>query len=307
MKGENKLGYSKLRPYVYLTPSIIPIIVLSFLPIAYTVYIAFTNYNLNNLENYKVIGLANFKDVLTGPFSKVFLPVFLWNVFFALVSTLGCFLIGLLFALLLNNEHMKESKIYKAILILPWALPATIAVLTWKGLLNQSYGGINMLFKALGLGGNIPWLTDPTWARVGLIIMNFWLGFPYMMNVALGALTSISDTYYEAAEIDGAKWWHKFRYITLPSIASTCLPLLITSFAFNFNNFGSAFLVTDGGPARIGQQYAGYTDILISSAYKLSMRNNRYDISAALSVLIFIVVGTLSFIQLKKTNAFKEE
>lgn len=297
----------KIRPIFYLTPSLVPIIILGLLPIVYTIYLSFTNFNINNLENIEFIGLSNYIDVLTGDLSKIFLPVFLWNVFYAVLATLGSFMIGLIFALVLSNPNMKESKYYKAVLIIPWALPATIAVLTWQGLFNQTYGGINLLLKAFGFAGDIPWLSDPNWARFGIIIATFWLGFPYMMNICIGALSAIPETYYEAADIDGATRWQKFKNITLPSITATSLPLLITSFAFNFTNFGTAFLITTGGPARVGQQYAGYTDLLISSTYKLSMTNNRYEIASALSVLIFILVGTLSLINMKKTNAFKED
>lgn len=306
-KVEKKSWKDKARPYYYLTPSLIPIIILSLLPILYTIYISFTNYNINNLDNPEFVGLSNYINVLTGDFSKIFIPVFIWNVVFATVVTLGCFLIGLILALVLNNENMKESKYYKAILILPWALPATIAVLTWQGLFNQTYGGINVLLRNLGFAGDIPWLLDPTWARIGIILMSFWMGFPYMMNVCLGALSAIPDSFYEAADIDGATMWDKFTQITLPAITKTAMPLLISTFAFNFNNFGAAYLVTKGGPARIGSQYAGYTDILVSSTYKLTMVNNRYDIAAALSVVIFIIIGTLSFFNLKKTGALKED
>lgn len=297
----------KMRPIFYLTPSLVPILILGVLPIIYTIYLSFTNFNINNLENIEFVGLSNYINVLTGDLSKIFLPVFIWNVIFAVLTTFGSFFIGLIFALVLSNPNMKESKFYKAVLIIPWALPATIAVLTWQGLLNQTYGGINILLKTLGFAGNIPWLSDPNWARVGIVLVSFWLGFPYMMNICIGALSAIPETYYEAADIDGATRWQKFKNITLPSITATSLPLLISSFAFNFTNFGAAFLITGGGPARVGQQYAGYTDILLSSTYKLSMTNNRYEIASALSVLIFILIGSISLINMKKTNAFKED
>lgn len=127
-----------------------------------------------------------------------------------------------------------------------------------------------------------------------------------MMNICIGALSQIPDNFYEAADIDGASWWQKFSRITLPSITNTSLPLLISSFAYNFNNFGAAWLIMEGLPAKPGSQYAGYTDILISSTYKLSMQYNRYDIGSALAIMIFIVIGTLSFINLRLSGAVKE-
>lgn len=297
----------KLRPYAYLSPALISIFVLTFLPILYTVYIAFTNYNMNHINDYTLVGFENFKYILTGPFKNIFLPVFGWTLAFAALSTLGTFFIGLLIAMMLNNPNMKEAPIYKAILVLPWALPATIAVLAWVGLYNTSYGGINIILQKLHIISQpIPWLTDATWARIGLLIANFWLGFPYMMNVCLGALSSIPSTYYEAADLDGASEWQKFIKITLPTITTTSLPLLIGTFAFNFNNFGSAYLITGGGPARLDTQFAGSTDILVSSAYKMSLTFNRYDLGAALSIVIFILIATVSLIQMKMTGAFKE-
>ena len=137
-------------------------------------------------------------------------------------------------------------------------------------------------------------------------MVNIWLGFPYMMNVCLGSLAAIPEVYYEAAEVDGASRIMQFMKITLPSLAKTAYPLLISSFAFNFNNFGSAYLITGGGPARIGEQFAGYTDILASMNYKLSTQFGRYDIASALSIIIFIIIATISFVQMKASGQFEE-
>lgn len=307
MKKSKGFRNDGAKAYLYLSPTLISIFVLSFIPIAYTVYIAFTNYNLNHMEDYKFVGFKNFVDILTGPLKPIFIPVFIWTVVFAAVLTIGSYLIGLIFALLLNNSNMKESGFYKAILIIPWALPGTVAILSWQGLLNETYGSINLLLMKFHLIAKpIPWFNDPTWARIGIIIASLWLGFPYMMNVCLGALSSIPDTYYEAADIDGATWWQKFSKITLPSLTSSSIPLLISSFSYNFNNFGAAYLITLGLPPKVTTQYAGYTDILVTSAYKMSMTLNRYDQGAALSILIFIVIGTISLIQMKKSGAFEE-
>ncbi len=307
-KKQKRSLRDSLRPYGYLSPALISISLLSLLPILYTIYIAFTNYSVKHLDDYTFVGFKNFANILTGPLSKVFLPVFIWTFIYAILSVLGTYFIGLLFAIVLNNPDMKESNVYKAFLVIPWALPATIAILSWKGLLHETYGGINILLQNLGIISDpIPWMSNVFWARFGLIIVNLWLGFPYMMNVCLGALSAIPQTYYEAADIDGANWWTKFTKITLPSIMSSTLPLLISSFAFNFNNFMNAFLITGGGPRVAGgSQFAGSTDILISAAYKLAMNNNLFNIASALSVLIFIVIGTLSLINMKMSGAFKE-
>ncbi len=296
-----------MKAMPYLLPSLISIIIFTIVPIVYTVVIAFTDYTMYSQGNIKFVGFANFIEVLTGPFKEVFLPVFGWNIIFAVVSTAGTFFLGLIVAMAVNNPNIKEKSVYRAILIIPWALPATVAILSWQGLLNGSYGAINNLLLNLHLISNpIPWLTDPTWARVALIIVNIWLGFPYMMNVCLGALGAIPDSYYEAADVDGASKWLQFRKITLPSLAQISYPLLISSFAFNFNNFGSAFLITKGGPPRMATQFAGYTDILASVNYKLSTQFGRFEIASAISIIIFLILGTISYYQMKLSGQFEE-
>ena len=296
-----------MKAMPYLLPSLISIIIFTIVPIAYTIVIAFTDYTMYSQGHIKFVGFANFIEVLTGPFKEVFLPVFGWNIIFAVVSTAGTFFLGLIVAMAVNNPNIKEKSVYRAILIIPWALPATVAILSWQGLLNGSYGAINNLLLNLHLISNpIPWLTDPTWARVALIIVNIWLGFPYMMNVCLGALGAIPDSYYEAADVDGASKWLQFRKITLPSLAQISYPLLISSFAFNFNNFGSAFLITKGGPPRMATQFAGYTDILASVNYKLSTQFGRFEIASAISIIIFLILGTISYYQMKLSGQFEE-
>ena len=296
-----------IKAMPYLLPALISIIIFTIIPIVYTVVIAFTDYTMYSQGHIKFVGFANFIEVLTGPFKEVFLPVFGWNIIFAVVSTAGTFFLGLIVAMAVNNPNIKEKSVYRAILIIPWALPATVAILSWQGLLNGSYGAINNLLLNLHLISNpIPWLTDPTWARVALIIVNIWLGFPYMMNVCLGALGAIPDSYYEAADVDGASKWLQFRKITLPSLPQISYPLLISSFAFNFNNFGSAFLITKGGPPRMSTQFAGYTDILASVNYKLSTQFGRFEIASAISIIIFLILGTISYYQMKLSGQFEE-
>ncbi|MGM8336848.1 ABC transporter permease subunit [Clostridium perfringens] len=296
-----------IKAMPYLLPALISIIIFTIIPIVYTVVIAFTDYTMYSQGHIKFVGFANFIEVLTGPFKEVFLPVFGWNIIFAVVSTAGTFFLGLIVAMAVNNPNIKEKSVYRAILIIPWALPATVAILSWQGLLNGSYGAINNLLLNLHLISNpIPWLTDPTWARVALIIVNIWLGFHYMMNVCLGALGAIPDSYYEAADVDGASKWLQFRKITLPSLAQISYPLLISSFAFNFNNFGSAFLITKGGPPRMSTQFAGYTDILASVNYKLSTQFGRFEIASAISIIIFLILGTISYYQMKLSGQFEE-
>lgn len=294
------------RAYAYLFPALISILIVTCLPIVYTVIISFTNYNMYHLNDYSLIGVQNYITVLSGSIRNVFFPVLGWTVCFAVLSTAGSYASGLGLAILLNNRHMKESKIYRALLMVPWALPSTIAILAWQGLLNEQYGGINNMLHVIGITSNIPWLTDPFWARAGIIMVNVWLGFPYMMNVCLGGLQAISNDYYEAARIDGASKLQCFRHITFPMVTRLSIPLVISTFASNFNNFGNIYMITQGGPARVDNQFAGYTDILASTTYKMTTWSNRYELSATFSVLIFLIVGTFTLINMHLSGAFKE-
>lgn len=295
-----------LKAYPFLLPALISIFIVTCIPIVYTIIISFTNYNLYHIEEFNFVGLNNYIEVLGGSIRNVFFQVLTWTIIFATLSTLGAYCIGMFLAILLNNPNMRESKIYRSILIIPWALPATIAILAWQGLLNEEYGGLNNLLHTLGISKSIPWMTNPFWARFGIILVNLWLGFPYMLNVCLGSLQSISPTYYEAAKIDGASKWQCFRAITLPLVTKVSIPLVVATFASNFNNFGNIYMITEGGPARLESQFAGYTDILASTTYKMTTWSNRYDLAATFSVFVFIIVGVLTLINMNLSGSFKE-
>lgn len=294
------------RAYGYIFPSMISILLFTILPIVFTVFISFTNYNMYHVDVFETVGLKNYQTVLGGEIRSAFFSVLGWTLAFALLSTAGSYFVGMLLATLLNNPNMRESRVYRAILIIPWALPATIAILAWQGLLNKQYGGINTLLRMMHFSG-MPWLTDVFWARFALIVVNVWLGFPYMMNVCLGGLQSISPTYYEAAKIDGASRWDCFRKITFPMLTRLSIPLIISTFASNFNNFGNIYMITQGGPAIPGSQFAGGTDILASTIYKMTTWSNRFDLSATLSVFVFIIVGGLTLFSMNLSGSFKEE
>lgn len=301
-------GKETRKAIPYLLPCLIFIFVFTILPILYTVWISFTNKTVFTKDGEDIfVGIENYISVFNGPFSEVFLPTFVWTIIFALVSTGGCFLVGLLLANIVRNKNIKERGFYKALLILPWALPATVATLAFQGLFNGNYGAINNALTNLHIISEpIPWLTDPFWARVAVCVANIWLGFPYMMNVCIGGLASIPVSYYEAARVDGASRWTQFTKITLPSLARTSYPLLITSFAFNFNNFNTAYLITEGGPAKLTTQFAGYTDILASVNYKLSTQFGRVDMAATISIVIFVILAVISYVQMRASGQFKE-
>ena len=165
-------GKDNTKAIPYLLPALVSILIVTCIPIIYTIVISFTNYNMYHLNDFTFIAFQNYLTVFSGSLKDVFFPVLGWTVCFAVLSTLGSYTMGLGLAILLNNPKMKESKVYKTILIVPWALPSTIAILAWQGLLNEQYGGINNLLHALGITANIPWMTDALWARIGIIIVN---------------------------------------------------------------------------------------------------------------------------------------
>lgn len=293
--------------YGYLSPALVTIAVLSVIPTLLTFAVAFTNASAIHFTNPSFVGLKNFAALfnMNDPLAQVFIPTFIWTVVFAFVTTALNYFVGLFLAVLLNNKNMRETRLYRAILIIPWAVPALISTLIWQGLLNQSYGQVNAVLHMVGIPA-IPWLVSPLWARVSIILVNLWLSFPFMMTVCLGGLQAIPGEWYEAASIDGATFWQRFRYITLPSIWKISLPLVIPSFAFQFNNFNAVYLLTGGGPARNSTQFAGYTDILASAAYKMTLDFNRYDLAATIAVVLFILVGFFSWINMRATGAFRE-
>lgn len=305
MHPSRTLG-EKLAPIPYLLPAVISVAVLSFLPIGYTIYYSFTNYSGQHLFKYNWVGLQNYLQLITGPSSNAFFPILAWTVVFAVLSVVTQYTMGLGLAVLLSNKHMKERNLYRALLILPWALPATIMIMSFKALFNASYGQVNYVLAKVMEVGPFPWLDAPAWARLTVILVNLWFGFPWFMTVLLGGLQSIPNELYEAAEIDGASRWEQFRQITLPILWSVSLPVVVASAAFNFNNFGAAYLLTNGGPPRTTATWGGYTDILASVTFKLTHDSYLYGLASALSVLLFLLVAGFSLVNLKLTRAFEE-
>lgn len=292
--------------YAYISPALLTMCVLSFLPMFFTIYISFTNWSQMHFMSYQFVGFHNYVSLFTAnnPVAVAFIPTLIWTLVFTFVSTTLNYIVGLFLAVLVNDKGLQEARLYRTLLIIPWAVPALISILSWQGLLNQDYGQINALLHVFGISP-VPWLNDPFWARTSVILVNLWLSFPYFMTVCLGALQSISAEQYDAADIDGANAWQRFTFITFPNVWRVSIPLLIPAYSATFNNFNIIFLLTGGNPPRITTQFAGYTDILASSSYKLALQFNRYDLSATISVILFFIVGGISLLNMKFTNAFK--
>jgi arabinogalactan oligomer/maltooligosaccharide transport system permease protein len=202
--------------------------------------------------------------------------------------------------------RMRGRKYYRVLMILPYAIPSFLSALIWAGMMNESFGFINQVLFG---GASIPWLTDPVMAKVSVLIVNLWLGFPYMFLVCMGALQSIPDDIQEAATVDGARPWAVFRLIKLPLLLVTVAPLLIASFAFNFNNFNTIYMLTDGGPRDSDAPIpVGFTDILITMVYKVAFtgQSRDYGLASAYSIIIFIVVAVISIIAFRRTKSLEE-
>lgn len=293
------------QPYLYIMPALVLMTVLSLLPNLYSVYLAFTNYSLYHYQDFDFVGLRNFAKILSGPQFVTFGKVLIWTLAWAGISVVAGLAIGLFLAIPLNRPGFAGAKVYRTLFIVPWAIPAFISVLMWQGLLNSDQGAINMLLVKLGMA-KIPWLDHPNWARVAVLTVNVWLGYPFMMTVCLGALQSIPKEVYEAADVDGASKWLQFTQITIPLLRSSLVPVLVSSFAFNFNQFNAIYLLTEGGPTVPGSE-AGATDILLTYSYKLAFGLYQYGIACAYAVFIFLIVAALSGINFRMTGAFDED
>lgn len=254
------------------------------------------------------VGFDNFSKAFADQrYSQPFVKVLLWTFAFAFLSVATTFLLGMFLALIMNDERMRGRKVYRTFMLLPYAFPAFMTAFLFAGMMNSKYGFINQVL--LG-GANVPWLTDPWLAKFSVIFVNLWMGFPYMFLICTGALQSISSDLNEAAEIDGASGFQVWRYITMPQLLTQVTPLLIASFAFNFNNFNLIYMLTRGGPRFSDASVpVGDTDILISMVYQISGLSGQaaknYGLASAMSILIFLIVGAISMYSFRKSKAME--
>lgn len=306
-----KQFYKEKFVYIVLMPVALLVIFVTLMPMIFSILTAFTNYSKGNLPPANLIdwvGFENFYKLLRVPiWSGTFLGVLGWTLIWTVSSTLSCYFFGMLQALILNSDRVKCKKVFRTIMILPWAMPGMICLLVFRNILNGQFGPLNQFLLDMGwISERIPFLTDPVLARITVILVNLWLGFGASMVMISGVLSNMDPGMYEAAKIDGASAWKQFRFLTLPQLLRVTMPLLVMNFAGNFNNFGAVFFLTQGGPANPNYQFAGDTDILISWIYKLTLDNQMYSMAAVMSILIFAVVGSVAYWNFKRTTAFKE-
>ena len=256
-------------------------------------------------QGWKVgVGFGNFTRVLTDrDISGPFLRTLVWNFGFALGSTGGTFVLGLLVAVALHSTRVRGRNLYRLLLVLPYAMPAFAMLLVWRDLFNQDFGLINGLF-----GTHVDWLGQAGTARLAVLLVQLWLGYPYMFLVTTGALHAIPAELGEAGRIDGAGPWQAFRRIVLPLLMVALTPLLISSFAFNFNNFNAIYLTTEGGPFAPDNPANGATDLLITYTYRLAFGGSgaQYGYAAAISIFIFLIVGAVSAVSFRRTRRHEE-
>ncbi|MFC3494529.1 ABC transporter permease subunit [Glycomyces rhizosphaerae] len=245
------------------------------------------------------IGADNYLKVITDPDIRgPFLGIFTWNVAFAAGSVLFTFAIGLGTAMALNKPDMRGTKFYRTFMILPYAMPSFAMLLVWAQMFNRDFGLINELF-----GLDVNWYGGTWSAKAMVLIANTWLGWPYMFLICLGALQALPSDSLEAAKIDGATGVTAFRKITLPLLLIALTPLLISSFAFNFNNFNAIELLSGGHPFTAGDSVGG-TDLLITYAFRQAFGSSSadYGFASTISVFIFLIVATISAVMFRFTR-----
>jgi ABC-type sugar transport system permease subunit len=251
------------------------------------------------------IGLGNFTRIVEDPALRgPLVDIFVWTVMFALLSVLTTFSLGLMMALVLNDPIIPARKAIRSLLLIPYAIPGVISIVVWAGMLNRNLGIINEVFNT-----EVYWLSDVFWSKVAIILVNLWLGYPYMMLICSGALQAIPSEVYEAASVDGASAWQKFWNITLPLLLVAVGPLLIGSFVYNFNNYLLITALTNGNPPIAGSPIpgVGYTDILISYVYKSAFSNQAdYGYASAVTIIIFLMVASITLIQYRFTQSWEK-
>ncbi|MFI8576605.1 carbohydrate ABC transporter permease [Rossellomorea aquimaris] len=297
-------------PYLIMSPGFLLLVFVVIFPIIFVILLAFTNYDLYHSPPAKLVdwvGIQNFVDIFKiDIWRETFITVLAWTLVWTFGATTLQVALGVFLAILVNQKDLKGKAIIRTVFILPWAIPAFVSILVFAGMFNESFGTINRdILGFFGIEG-LPWMTEPMYTRIALIGIQAWLGFPFIFAMTTGVLQSIPDELYEAATVDGASAFQKFKNITLPLVLFATAPIIITQYTFNFNNFNVIYLFNGGGPALTGQN-AGGTDILISWIYSLTMTSAQYSKAAAITLLLSIIVITVAIWQFKRTKSFQEE
>ncbi len=304
-----------------LSVPLLGIVIFTVLPIAFMILVAFTNYDSGHLPPGKLftwVGLTNFKKIFglnenSGDviFARTFGDILIWTLVWAFFATFTNYFLGMIVALMINKKGIKGKKIFRTILVMTIAVPQFISLLLVSRMFAED-GIINSILKQLSIlqpNGKIQWLTNGTLAKIMVILINIWVGIPYLMLITTGILMNIPEDLYESAKIDGATPLKTYMKITLPYMLFVTTPYLITSFIANINNFNVIYLLTTGAPLTL--EYAnpaGKTDLLITWLYKLTMtQSSDYKMAAVIGIMVFIVISVFSLIVYNRSGSVKNE
>ena len=279
--------------YIFFLPAFVAIMGVVIFPFFYNIFISLSNYSLRTFNDWQIIGFHHYIKVLTDPqFYSVLIKTVLWTIInISFHVSLGVFLAVLI------NQTLPLKPILRILLIIPWALPQYIAALSWRGMFNQEYGAINLVLTKYFSFPPIQWLSQPIEAFLACILTNIWLGFPFMMVIALGGLQSIPNELYEAAKVDGANRWQQFKNITIPMLKPVMIPAIVLGSVWTFNNINVVWLVSNGG------EPSNQTHILVSFVYKAAFNLYRYGYAAALSMIIFLILFFFVLYLIRQTKA----
>jgi arabinogalactan oligomer/maltooligosaccharide transport system permease protein len=275
-----------------IAPASLALLAVVAYPFAYNVLISLSNMSMTSIRSWEIVGFLQYKKVFVDPmFYRVLLRTVVWT----LGNVTLHVVLGVFLALVIQQD-LFGKRFYKGLLILPWAVPQYITALTWRGEFNAEYGAVNLLLGHLGIAP-VAWLSGEGTTFAACLIANVWLGFPFMMMIALGALQSIPRDLYEAARIDGAGPWERLVHVTIPLLKPVMVPAITLGIVWTFNNLNVVWLISNGG------EPSNQTHILVTYVYKAAFNLYRYGYAAALSMVIFAILATFSVSFLNRSRA----
>ena len=295
-----------------LSMPMLTLVLFTLLPIIFMILIAFTNFDADHQPPgnlFTWVGMTNVTDIFLGNEIKTntFFGLLGWTIVWAILATFTNYILGMLLAVAINSKMVKLKQVWRTCFIIAIAIPQFVSLLLISRALEPA-GAINVLLQKMGLiDSPLPFLLDPTLARIVVVVVNMWIGIPYTMMTFSGVLMNIPAELYESAEIDGAGPIKKFTSITLPYMIFVTAPATITTFVTNFNNFNVIYLLTGGGPFSLDYYQAGKTDLLVTWLYKLTVNRNDYSLASTIGIFIFILVSTCSLIVYNRTGAVQKE
>ena len=295
-----------------MAPPFVMLAVFTMVPLVYMMLMAFTNYSAVNdhLILFDWVGLKNFASLFdsSSALGRQFGGVLAWTLIWAFFATFLNFFLGTFMAMIIQRPSTRFKGMWRTILSLTIAVPQFVSLMIIRNMFKDN-GAVNTLLQNMGVLGQgevYPWMTDATWARILLIVINLWVGIPYTVMQVTGILQNIPAEQYEAARIDGANTFQQFMNVTLPYMIFVMTPTLISSFTGNINNFNIIYLLSGGGPTYIGDS-AGQTDLLVTWLYKLTMDNQDYNLAAVIGILTFIVLATVALFTYRNSGSYKDE